>query len=656
MNKEKKNYKGKKRNLIILTKEGSNERNTKKRNSKNSMKSGTTLALKGEDFVLKMNLLKPTDINRENILKTVISMKNNLISSESETIIQNGDIEYNNTFNPDKQIDKIIIESNGIENIKELDFDLKFNGEIKINKTISINNQKKSKHSFKQSCRAEICKTIGEYGKCTELDNHENAFIKNLSKFGSKSSMNEELIKYNNNNISVFENVKINNENNEISNFFDSKRGKLIDSTKRRNNFIISHKKDKNINLGNLMIYKNNFKRYQTSLNEYTKKLSDISEVSPALKKNNIQNIYNEYGNIDNISENKNLLIIKNPEKIINSSNYDSNKNPIISNKESEHRKLKVINSNSKLIEEKNGIVTFDDNRKMFCFICEKSYKKDKIFVPKCKVHHMCRKCIKNFYEEKLENNVFLLSCPFAKCNEEIDLNILKNIISKTHYEMLINKQKKNKEKPNISNNFGENGKELYLKDSKLLFNSKIKNENLKLYSQNHVIDINSNEKLFLYNKNKDIYCQKCLKPTLFTKIDGYFIKCLNCQNRLCKYCLKEFKDIHMDIMNENHCKVYYRKDDEYNLNNNTQILRYLLQLFYVFSMYYLLFAGIFYNALEILKKAIKFSYSKFRNKCLLYIIFFFLYFFSFFALLICSPFIVIIHPFFPSILSFTDY
>ena len=155
-----------------------------------------------------------------------------------------------------------------------------------------------------------------------------------------------------------------------------------------------------------------------------------------------------------------------------------------------------------------------------------------------------------------------------------------------------------------------------------------------------------------MYNKNKDIFCQKCLNPTLFTKINGYFIKCLNCDYKLCKYCLREFSDYHMDIMSPNHCKVYYRRDDYY-FDNPHIIIKYLLQLFFVFSMYYLTFAGIFYIVLGFSKKLIKISI---HNKCLLLIFICFAYLFSFIVLLACSPFIIIIHPFFPSILSLVDY
>ena len=217
---------------------------------------------------------------------------------------------------------------------------------------------------------------------------------------------------------------------------------------------------------------------------------------------------------------------------------------------------------------------------------------------------------------------------------------------------MFVNNQKKDNNKfNNISSNHN-GGKELFLKDTKLFFNSKINNEYLNLYSQNHVLDINSNEKLYMYNKNKDIYCHRCFQPALFSKINGFFIKCLNCHNRICKYCLKEFNDEHMDIMSENHCKVYYRKDDFY-WDNSLAKYKFFLQLFFVFAMYYLMFAGLFYIILGFLKNVIKISS---HNRCSFLIINFFLYFLSFIFVLICSPFLIIIYPFFPTIISIIDY
>ena len=682
MQKENISLKKRKHNIIILTKEGLNERKNKnKKNINNTVNSCTLLTLKGEDFTIKMNLINTNEINKEKILKTVISMKKHLIDSEGESIniINNNKKKIDKkSFNSYFKNQNILIESN--DNEKKSDYDLvfKFNEKLNINKNSSEAKIKGSEHTIKQSCRAIICKTNSEIDKYTELDKKN---IKDLSKYGFKSNLNEcEII--GNNNISVYENNNnINNENNKIKDssiiYNDSNYCRIISYSNKKNNILNSNiynisnlennKKNDNINSGNNIKLKNNYLNSQTSLNDIAKIKSSISQSSLPLKKN-IKNIYNENENIaDNISENKKLIIIKKIKKFNNPINLDQNKNiksmQILNNKEKPHKqesKFSNKHNSTNLLEENNNRIVhiqIDENRRLKCLICEKLFKINKIFAPRCEIHLMCRKCIKSYYEENIENNNFLLKCPFTKCKEDIDFEILKTIISPIHCEMIITHQKKPKDNSNIynlNNNSISNsiGKELILKDTKLIFNTKIKSENLKLYSQNHVIDINSNEKLYMYNKNKDIYCQKCLNPTLFTKINGYFIKCLNCQYRLCKYCLREFTDFHMDIMSANHCKVYYRKDDYY-FDNPHIILKYLLQLFFVFSIFYLMFAGFFYIILDILKKFIKLTI---HNRFLLIIFICFAYLFSFVALLVCSPFLIVIHPFFPAILSLVDY
>ena len=681
MQKEINSLKKKNHNLIILTKDGLNEKKSKnKKNVNNTVNSRTLLTLKGEDFTIKMNLINTSEINKEKILKTVISMKKHLVDSEGEEINPKNNKNDKKSLNSYFQNENILIESKDSERMSDFDLILKFNGKLNVNKNISETMKKGSEHTIKQSCRAMICKTNSEIDKFTELDKKNINQIKDISKFGVKSKNECEIIK--NNNISVYDNNNINNENNKIkdsSNIFnDSNHCRIISYSNKKNNILNSNiysitnlennkNNTNNINLGNDIKLKNNYISSQTSVNDIAKIKNNISQASLPLK-NNIKNIYNENENItDNISENKQLISIKKLKKFNNPINVDQNKNiqpiQILNNKDkSSKRESKFSKNNStNLFEDNNNRIIpakIDDNRRLKCLICEKVFKENKIFAPRCEKHLMCRKCIKSYYEEIIENNSFILKCPFTKCNEEIDFEILKTIISPIHCEMIITQQKKSKNSSNNIYNLNNNsisnsvGKELILKDTKLIFNTKIKNDNLKFYSQNHVIDINSNEKLYMYNKNKDIFCQKCLNPTLFTKINGYFIKCLNCDYKLCKYCLREFSDYHMDIMSPNHCKVYYRRDDYY-FDNPHIIIKYLLQLFFVFSMYYLTFAGIFYIVLGFSKKLIKISI---HNKCLLLIFICFAYLFSFIVLLACSPFIIIIHPFFPSILSLVDY
>ena len=165
--------------------------------------------------------------------------------------------------------------------------------------------------------------------------------------------------------------------------------------------------------------------------------------------------------------------------------------------------------------------------------------------------------------------------------------------------------------------------------------------EKLKLYTQRHVLDINSNENFFMFNKFKNIYCPKCNEPALFTKIKGHFIKCLNCYHRICKYCLKDYDEKHMDIAFEEHCKVYFRNDNNFIKNNNVFIL-FFIQLFFISASYYFCFYGGFLY----INNAVKciFCVKKDSNPFIWVII----YFISFILFICAVPVILISLPYFP--------
>ena len=648
-----KNFKKKNHNLIILTKGGLNEDyNKRKTNTKNST---TILTLKVDDFVIKKNILNTVGINREKILKTVTSLRQELIDNE------NDESEYNNRKKmpilenklKTEKYNNILIGSVDDENINNnLNIVLNLNNSIKINKKKL--NKKISEITFKGSNNAMINKTNSELDKYTEMENKKKS-SKDMSKFAVKYSKNEVEI-FDKNNISIYEYIKFNNDNYKVKDSSITYNDSVYNSKVKKNSintniyeinnlqFNKSINNNINNNIENKIKFRNNYIKSQNPINEQFK----TSEISNSLK-NNIKNVYNESLN-DNISENKKLITIK-ESKMPKSSSFEKNKNNV------EIKKIETRESNSKLNNiniDKNKFRVLNENRKISCFLCEKFFKIDKIFVPRCKIHYMCRKCLKSYYEDILENNNFSLKCPDLNCGKEIDLDLLKQIISKSHFEMLQNKAKKEKIE-NIDNNDSNIQKEIYLKDTKLLFNSKVSEENIKLYTQKHVLDINSNEKFYMFNKNKDIYCNRCLKPALFTKINGLFIKCLNCHNRICKYCLKEFEDMHMDIMHKNHCKVYYRKDnDDYIFENSSKIIKYLTQLFFVFAMYYLMFAGVFYLSFRFLKNLFKFNY--YRNSCLKFVVCFLSKLISFICVIISSPFLISIYPFFPAIIILTDY
>ena len=262
------------------------------------------------------------------------------------------------------------------------------------------------------------------------------------------------------------------------------------------------------------------------------------------------------------------------------------------------------------------------------CIICERTFAIQKLFASNCKIHKICRKCIKNYYEDIIEQGERNLKCPIYSCKAIFKKFILKEIISENHYNLLDGK-------PNIFTYSSS-----YQISSKYGFIPK-EQEKLKLYTQKHVLDVSSNENFFMYNKAKNQFCPKCGEPALFTKIKGHFIKCLNCFHRICKYCMKEFDQNHMDISNEEHCKVYYRIENEVN-EPRSCFMNYLIQLFFIISSFIFMFIGGFLT----IRNGIKWFFCvKNDSKCFLWLI---VYFFSIIFFICAIPIILIIFPYFP--------
>ena len=278
------------------------------------------------------------------------------------------------------------------------------------------------------------------------------------------------------------------------------------------------------------------------------------------------------------------------------------------------------------------------------CSICERSYPLSKLYVAECKIHYLCRKCAKNYYEDAIENGERNMCCPFKKCKQPMDRDILKSIISQEHYSILTNYDKIN----NNDNNKNNIRQSFYCAKLK----TTIDNENLKLYTQKHVLDISTNKNFFNYNSNKDIICPNCYEESLFTKTNNtHFNKCLNCCCKKCKYCMREFNDKHMDINTEGHCKVYYRLEDE-GLTKNNKCLDLLLQYFFVFASFYFMFAGSFLYIRQFFRMIFCTNHDlKFANIIKLV----FVYIFTIIIFIVTIPVIVLFYPYFPYILAFSD-
>ena len=358
---------------------------------------------------------------------------------------------------------------------------------------------------------------------------------------------------------------------------------------------------------------------------EYDEKISNDNNRKEVYNYN-IKNINNyikeDNNNINNNSNNNNL---NNDNKIKNIKNEFKEPN------ENKRNLIKSLNINP----------ISDNSIYKMCEICEHTYSLKKLFVANCEIHYICKRCTKNYYEEVIEEGKKGLVCPFLSCKEKVDKNSLKNFISSEHYNRLCSDQKK---KINNENNEEKKGNYYFTK-----LKTNINKENIEKYTKKNVIDINSNKNFFNYNSAKDGYCPYCYEESLFSKTNTNYYKCLNCLSKICKYCFKEYHDRHMDINYNFHCKVYYRGDEEDNRKKN-KFETFLLELFFVLATFYLCLAGSFYFF-----KKLFFGICNITHKSN-FMIYLFGYFFAFIFFIVTIPFIIILYPYFPSVIALFDY
>ena len=266
------------------------------------------------------------------------------------------------------------------------------------------------------------------------------------------------------------------------------------------------------------------------------------------------------------------------------------------------------------------------------CFMCDKFYEINGYNFPGNVCSHLfCSKCGKFYYEELIDNNEIKMKCPKFKCNNILTNDLIKQIVSTTHYDKLIQNiektERSSKNQLNLENSINENHKE-----------NERKKQELQSYIYEHVIDVNSNKKFYLFNKAKIIYCNKCYEPALYSKSGNNFIKCLNCGITICRYCFKPFNKDHFIISNENHCKVYLRKRF-ISLRKPNCFSEFFQELGLVIISYIMLFIGLFcaiHSCLGCGKRIL--------NICIQIIITLFSLLFT----IILSPFILILLPYFP--------
>ena len=179
----------------------------------------------------------------------------------------------------------------------------------------------------------------------------------------------------------------------------------------------------------------------------------------------------------------------------------------------------------------------------------------------------------------------------------------------------------------------------------KILTNSSSNQNNLKLankcksyYLNKNVFDvvnIQSENLIKNYLELKNIVCKNCKESALFGRTMSTYIICLNCGEKFCKYCFKNYDYNHLNKKSKNYCKIYYR--DLYGFKiKNKQKKRYLIG--YIIGGYVILLIGMTKNFTNFIFK---------KEKCtFLYIIIFILIFF------INMFFLILITPYYPIIIN----
>ena len=338
--------------------------------------------------------------------------------------------------------------------------------------------------------------------------------------------------------------------------------------------------------------------------------------------------------------------LIQKRNKQYSESNYSNNNiivNNLISEKNNDKKsELSKINNNLILQEKENNINIIGKNKiiesGIHCYICERMYYFPNIYFAKCNIHFFCKNCLRAYYHDLVENGIKRMKCPIYKCKFDIDNIYSKQILDNHCYQILFNNENEEEKKTNMG-------------DIPMPIMLHFKNKQIirdELYYKQNVIDINSNLDLYYIRKTKDEYCPKCNEHCIFRKTNTFFYKCLNCGFKICKYCNKEFTNFHLDLNDNNHCKVYYRKKK--NFISSNIFFNFFFQMLYTVGMFliFIFFCFFLINKFFLIIFGV---HEKKEN----YLRFIFSLIFSILIYLIIIPFLIILIPFFPNIIALTD-
>ena len=286
-------------------------------------------------------------------------------------------------------------------------------------------------------------------------------------------------------------------------------------------------------------------------------------------------------------------------------------------------------------------ILSMDYYNAFQCIFCEQIFKETEISKLIICEHKFCNKCGEKFFDcQNKTNQTNYFKCPFTKCQAEIPNNVIEFLFSaknETYRESTIKQDNENTYRSLMNKD-----KEIKAKKDDNIKTVK-KNNDINVVNKKYLLEINNakNNYLFYIQSNKNfILCPSCNQNTLYRNANKYFLKCLYCEKKYCKSCMKLLVENHFDPENTERCKVYYRNQKKKTQNAINFGFKFIRQIVLTIFGYLFLMCFFINKIKEFHKKENHYSnFGKFMIY-LLYVILFILF----------LPLFIIIIPFYPAI------
>ena len=600
LNKNEMNQK-KKIKLIIISKNGKLD--------KQKEKSKITLQNEKGKLEIRMENMTQT-LNKKKINKALKSFIKNISDSSFD---KNKEKTYTSADNKRKSKKKFLISDN---DNNDYYYDIYLQKKKKSERKNS--NQKKKEQMNEENILFKKIKIIEKEKETNLINSNNNKSNKDKEEEENNVIINDDTKESNRNLIR-----KNNLEDGSMNNKFNTNRE--IESSRGVKNDLISN----NLNI-------NNFFRDDNDNNNKKEKVMNLIKNKETEENKNVNIYYSNHNRNNNNSNNNNNISRNIGRELMGRQN-----SAMLNQSTNNYNKVEQITSESKYKMNFSNNINLNIQKKTkvqknICSICEITYISFAFYVAECNRHFLCKKCAKSFFEEKIETGAKELFCPFLLCGRKFSNNQAKKFLSKKHYEILIEEEKNNN-----------------LNSLKLIKNNNYKE--MKNYSENHVLDINNNKKFYNFNKNKNIFCSKCNNETLFCREKQLFMRCLYCGFAQCKHCFKEYTHDHLDMNSKNYCRIYYR-DSELDERSTSKIIKFLIQLFLVFAIFFLSIISLWKVPKDFFTNCF-FKLNENNNNCFLFCVkIIFIYFFTFVIFMICLPINILMFPWFPSFLALFDY